>query len=561
MAAGQAESQTEGRGQLWRGRFAGLPTRIIVSVFSAALVTGVAVTLTSTRSTESFLREKIDERFPELLIATARGIEHWHAERELELATFSANSIVMRGVEARREASVDEAQRYLAYVLEGFPQYRGLLLRDAEGRARVEVGADLPAFESLPGRGERDEGPRRLFQVGDQTFQVISSPVLRSGERLGALHGLIEVDALRPLLAPGGSLDRSVGIYLVDADSRVLVSSPDAAPRERFERPLPQQGKPPLAVDYDRPDGVHVVGTAMAVGDQGWVLVIEQDYQVAFAPVVRVVREVLAINFGIVMLFGAIAGLIARSIVRPIHDLSRRARRIAQGETGVEIVPSERGDEIGVLSRALHEMVAKLNRNRVELERNQREIERANRELTSANEELHRNNEVLEQLSFTDGLTRLHNHRYFQDRLRLEAKRADRTGESLALLLLDIDDFKALNDRYGHAVGDEVLRRVGAVIDAAVREVDLPARYGGEEFAVLAPRTDEEGATTLAEKLRAEIAAERIQCNEAERVEDLGVTVSVGVALYSGDSRQLFVEADRALYRAKAEGKDCVVLG
>ena len=135
-------------------------------------------------------------------------------------------------------------------------------------------------------------------------------------------------------------------------------------------------------------------------------------------------------------------------------------------------------------------MVDRLRRHQVELQRKQEQIERANTDLTRANEELHRSNEILEQLSFTDGLTHLHNHRYFQDRMRLEAKRTDRSREPLALLLIDIDHFKALNDRHGHAAGDEVLRRVSTILDHNARETDLVARYGGEEFAVLAPRTD-----------------------------------------------------------------------
>jgi PleD family two-component response regulator len=123
----------------------------------------------------------------------------------------------------------------------------------------------------------------------------------------------------------------------------------------------------------------------------------------------------------------------------------RRAR------TDIEIAEVPGQDEIGVLSRALREMVDRLRRNQVELQRKQEQIERANTDLTRANEELHRSNEILEQLSFTDGLTHLHNHRYFQDRMRLEAKRSDRSREPLALLLIDIDHFKALNDRHGHA--------------------------------------------------------------------------------------------------------------
>jgi diguanylate cyclase (GGDEF)-like protein len=280
----------------------------------------------------------------------------------------------------------------------------------------------------------------------------------------------------------------------------------------------------------------------------------------AFAPVVAVYHRVLAINVAIVLVFGLVAFAIARAIVRPIRALSDGARRIASGATDVEIPTSRSPDEIGVLSRALNEMIGRLQRNRVELERRQVQIERANDELRDINVELRRSNEMLEQLSFTDGLTRLHNHRYFQDRLKLEVKRSDRSGESLALILLDIDEFKSLNDRFGHAVGDEVLRRVADAINDNVRETDLPARYGGEEFAVLAPATPEQGALALAEKLRAAVSRARLRSDGIDGEETLSVTVSVGVAAYRGDRGAFFNDADRALYEAKDSGKNCVVL-
>jgi diguanylate cyclase (GGDEF)-like protein len=138
----------------------------------------------------------------------------------------------------------------------------------------------------------------------------------------------------------------------------------------------------------------------------------------------------------------------------------------------------------------------------------------------------------------------------------VEVRRADRTGEQLALLLIDIDDFKALNDRHGHAVGDQVLRMVGGVLNEAVRDSDLPARYGGEEFVVLAPHTGKVGALSLAEKLRSATSRARFDVEGGASAE---VTVSIGVSVYGGDARRLFNDADRALYQAKATGKDCVV--
>ncbi len=177
--------------------------------------------------------------------------------------------------------------------------------------------------------------------------------------------------------------------------------------------------------------------------------------------------------------------------------------------------------------------------------------------LKRRNEELQRANEVLEQLSITDGLTKLHNHRFFQDHLTREIKRVRRTGEPLSMLLIDIDDFKSLNDRLGHAAGDELLKGIARTLNGSVRESDFLARYGGEEFVVVAANTDLPGAVHLAEKVRTEVAESSFVVDESMQV--FKITVSIGVAEYQGNRKAFFRAADRALYRAKAEGKNCVV--
>ena len=124
------------------------------------------------------------------------------------------------------------------------------------------------------------------------------------------------------------------------------------------------------------------------------------------------------------------------------------------------------------------------------------------------------------------------------------------------MLLVDIDDFKRLNDRLGHAAGDELLTRIARIMDESMRASDLLARYGGEEFVILAANTDLPGAATLGEKVREAVSEKSFLLDETMRLEK--VTVSVGVAQYKGDRKAFFQAADRALYRAKAQGKNCV---
>jgi diguanylate cyclase (GGDEF)-like protein len=170
------------------------------------------------------------------------------------------------------------------------------------------------------------------------------------------------------------------------------------------------------------------------------------------------------------------------------------------------------------------------------------------------NERLHR---TVKRQAITDELTQLANRRRFTETLALEVRRAERFGDPLALVLADLDDFKQINDRFGHGTGDEVLRRFANVLRENVRDFDLPVRFGGEEFAVLLPETGLEGGEQLARRLAEALAHLRIPEIEEDRAP---VTASFGVAAFpeAGSAEELLSAADQALYRAKAEGKNRV---
>jgi diguanylate cyclase (GGDEF)-like protein len=162
-----------------------------------------------------------------------------------------------------------------------------------------------------------------------------------------------------------------------------------------------------------------------------------------------------------------------------------------------------------------------------------------------------------QRLSLTDPLTGLWNYRYLTLALGHEIERATRFGRPLAVLMLDLDRFKLINDRHGHQVGDAVLIELAARMRTEVREVDTLARYGGEEFVVVLPETDADGAARTAERLGTVIRASRFCQGTAH---ELPVTASLGVAVFpdhGADASQLLRSADNALYAAKAAGRDC----
>lgn len=177
------------------------------------------------------------------------------------------------------------------------------------------------------------------------------------------------------------------------------------------------------------------------------------------------------------------------------------------------------------------------------------------------------NRSRLVRSGFTDVLTGWHNRRYLQARLREELARSSRERTALVCLMVDVDHFKRVNDRYGHLAGDEVLSQLAQCVDAVVRSSDVSARYGGEEFVILLPGTDLSAGQALAERIRRAVAAEPFRLRVS--AQSIEVTVSIGVAEYRPAERdedlkvageRLIARADVALYEAKARGRNLVAL-
>jgi two-component system cell cycle response regulator len=175
-------------------------------------------------------------------------------------------------------------------------------------------------------------------------------------------------------------------------------------------------------------------------------------------------------------------------------------------------------------------------------------------------ERLRDNVQLSIEAAITDGLTGLYNRRYMESHLATLVEQATGRNKPLAVLVLDIDYFKAINDTYGHDAGDDVLREFAIRVRKSIRGIDLACRYGGEEFVIVMPETDMAVAATVAERLRRRIAMEAFPIEQGQR--SIDVTISIGIAALEGTddtAGNLLKRADQALYRAKRDGRNRVV--
>jgi diguanylate cyclase (GGDEF)-like protein len=256
--------------------------------------------------------------------------------------------------------------------------------------------------------------------------------------------------------------------------------------------------------------------------------------------------------------------VIASFILRPIQSLSETTGKILAGDLGAR-AELNTGDEFGQLARTFNAMAGELQEYTTNLERRvmdrTAEVEAKNDQLEVMNTRLNDAVEELDRLARTDPLTGLFNRRAFSERLDFEIRRSARTEYPLGFLMIDIDHFKAINDKHGHPTGDAVLRRVADVLVENLRTTDIICRFGGEEFAVLLLDTGRADSIAVARKLRESIAGEAFTNEDGIVLKRL--TISLGVALCPDDAQDaatLVSRTDRALYRAKADGRDQVVV-
>lgn len=417
-------------------------------------------------------------------------------------------------------------------------------LRGAE-ESPMKAGQLARLLPAQPGRG-RHYAIRASTEAGSRLEVAFPASVLQ------------EIFVNHPDLGQSGEtfLADEEGYFVTEAryESTQGNSHPiDARPMRAC---LSQVNGEVLDLDYRDVHIIHGFRFVPEIG--GGCIMAHIDQHEAFAELGAMKGRVALATLAFLALAVAVARIVAGRIARPILSLTAATRAIIAGNYGVRTEESGPA-EIGELARSFNQMLERLKFTLSELHENERTLEARIRERTT---ELEEANRKLEALSFADGLTGLGNRRQLDQALAAEWRRAIRQGQPLAFLFLDVDEFKAYNDRYGHPMGDACLRQIGQVLARfGQRAGEVVGRYGGEEFAILLPATGQAEARALGESIRRAVA-DRIMPHDRSAAGI--VTVSVGVAALRPtdalDMAELVHQADQALYRAKALGRNRVVV-
>jgi len=526
------------------------------------------------RSEETFaaVLELSGERVLELFGAIQANLNSIARHPQLVNAMLAATAPVEGA-----DASGSDLSELLARTLSRMPEFDGLLVIDPRGTVIANTGIG-PSME-----GALDALRHKEVTQGERLLEIMSTKQLQKelaaaeGSRIRALApgaGPRVVIATSTMLAADGALIGSLlglvrqqvvadrlGTFLLGADGNVALVDEQGRLISAARDVSASEVASPAEENPDQVDTCRsrvdwgagwngAVACTLSLGALGWALVAQQPVYDVYRPLFVMLPAVLIaasiVAFGLTLL----ASWVATTAVRPLGELHRGIIAVAQGDSSTSVSDQGAPSEVKILIGAFNRLARRLGDRR-------QEFESSERALKVQNQTFQQKYESVSELSVTDTLTQLHNRRFFEEYLDCKVNRLGRQQDDLCLLVIDIDDFKQLNDSYGHAAGDEFLKQIARIMKDNVRDTDLIARFGGEEFIVVANGATVEGAMVLAEKIRTSVAESSFIVDDSMRPRR--ATISIGLARYEGSQPGLFNAADAALYRAKKSGKNCVV--
>jgi len=507
----------------------GVRAKVLSLAVAAALAPALLVGAASYFAAQSILLEKTTGELAGRTEAVVHIIDSWVAERRQDVEIFGSSFVVTEGLARPSSVGAPSSTRirdYLQQVQERSPLYQTLSVIDAAGRPVARAGSgEMPP--------PADGGGARILWIegaGEEPVLYLDQPIRGAGEaQVGTLLAAGALGSLWQRLSPELATHAG-GLRLATPLARASFARNGLPAWEKatfpgFER---CRGPAPVVSHYRTESGVDVLGACRAVTGVDLVVVQEVEATTAFASVRELRNTVLLIALAGALLVAAFAWALVVRLIRPIEALVEGARAVSGGDYSHEVRVLSR-DEFGYVCAVFNEMTRALRATHGQLEK----------------------------MARTDELTGLFNRRHLDAALEAELARARRDGAPLGVLMLDLDHFKAFNDRFGHPEGDARLRAVAELLRGQLRPTDTVARYGGEEFTVLLPGSPQGESARIAERIRRRLG--ELRSGTANAV----TTGSFGLAEWPDDgetAKELIAAADAALYEAKRRGRDQIVL-
>jgi len=535
-----------------------IKSKILTFAILATLIPSMGLGLLSFWRYQVVISDNVSHELRMLASDTSGELTMWLRERVNEVRALSTAYTLIDGLTAETAPQLGlarigarELELYLRSVQKKLDPLLELTLSDAAGQV-VASSAPTPAPIVLPAtwpntaitEGVILEPPRWDDARATATLTLVVPVLSLRNELLGALSAVLDLSTVKPRLQ---YIVRSspAEVILLAPDGKPLLSTQTAVTALMPLGPQPlhrlraQPGEP---MTFEGHHQREVLGVADVPRSLPIIVVTERDRAEVFSAWLKLLELVLLLVAGLTMLVGVIAYWMGRSIVTPLNRLIAAADGIARGDLTVQLRGAPAG-EIGHLTRVFNMMTDRLRRGHAEVQ--------------AANQALQEQNQLLETLAVTDSLTGLYNRKKLNDILADQLARFRRNHKSFVALMLDLDNFKSINDNYGHVAGDAVLADVAVILKQSVRNVDYVARYGGEEFVVVLVETALGAALDIAERIRSEVEIRRFCASDTL----ISVTVSLGVTHSrdgDNDPEEVLARADHALYEAKRAGRNQV---
>lgn len=535
--------------------------KIIVFSLLATLIPSLGLGILSFQQNEAMISENVTRELRALANYASRELDLWIKEQILVVRELATSKILIEGLSSEPQSQKNKfikqqkaLELYLKSVHKRLETVLELTVVDTEGEI-IASNVDLPFPVTFSQNWARDASIQGDVVVPPQwnvnyatAILSISVPVLSVDDFiLGALVVTFDLRNIQSSLkdkikSPPGDvllLDKDGFVMLASDVSIINKETPVSLEPSVLKRLLDNPGEFEV---FHGPRQENVVGLAYMSEKPPITIIANRSHKLIYAAWEQQRDLYIGLISIIILVVTTIAFRMSHAIVVPLQKLIVATERIVKGDLNVELTNIHR-DELGQLTRMFNQMTDKLRQKDAEIQ--------------AASDAMQQKNKLLETLSATDSLTGLYNRSKLNSIISEQLARYERTRRPFAVLMIDVDYFKTLNDSLGHVVGDEVIAAIAKNISQCIRAVDFAARYGGDEFMIILTEANVDEAMKTAERIRTHVAD--VYCSTLDKI--LQVTLSIGVIQSESQDKSvtsLLSRVDSALYEAKHAGRDQV---